>query len=143
MMKIIGGFVALLAMLSFFAHQEEEASVCFERRCFNVEVASDEEARRKGLMFREKLDDNRGMLFVFEDSGLYDFWMKNTSMVLDIIWIDEDGRVVYVSENAEPCSTTSCAPILPDKAAKYVLEIKGGLVSELNIKEGGIANLRY
>jgi len=142
MKKIIGAFIALGAIISP-SFTNKEALVCFESNCFNVEVVSTDESRREGLMFRDGLDSDSGMLFVFDDSGFYDFWMKNMSIALDIIWIDENGRVVYVSENAAPCLAEPCASISPDKEAKYVLEINGGLASELQIKEDDIADLQY
>ena len=58
---------------------------------------------KNGLMFRENMDSDRGMLFIFEKEGEYPFWMKNTLIPLDIIWINKDKEVVFISENAQPC----------------------------------------
>src|ERR1044072_2206464 len=66
--------------------------VCFKNKCFNVEIASDEEQRIKGLQLRRLLDEDKGMLFVFPQEGLYPFWMKSTLIPLDIVWLDYSRR---------------------------------------------------
>lgn len=107
--------------------------VCFEKNCFNVEIADSDEKREIGLMNRSKLDLKSGMLFIFEEEDYYSFWMKNTLIPLDIIWMDSQFNIVFIKENFNPC-TNKCDIITPDKKAKYVLEINSGLVKELNIK---------
>ena len=120
--------------------QEENSKVCFEKSCFNVELAKTTEEKSKGLMFRESLDENKGMLFVYSKEGNYSFWMKNTLIPLDIIWIDSNDKVVYVKNNAQPCNET-CKVFSPGKNAKYVLEINGGLAEKLRINLGKTANV--
>jgi len=110
--------------------------VCFDNNCFKVEVVSTSKDMEKGLMFRGYLDRGSGMLFVFEDVGNYPFWMKNTLIPLDIIWINENYEVVFIKENAMPCLKDECPTINPNIEAKYVLEINGGLVKEMDIKVG-------
>ena len=95
----------------------------------------------RGLMFREKMDADKGMLFIFEKEGEYPFWMKNTLIPLDIIWINEDKEVVFISENAQPCNEEySCSSINPGNNAKYVLEINGGISEKIGLKIGDKAN---
>jgi uncharacterized membrane protein (UPF0127 family) len=89
---------------------------------FIVEVAEDSETRAQGLMFREKLEVNHGMLFVFEQEKFHRFWMKNTSIPLDIVWISSDRKVVDV-QTVAPCKTPTCPSYVPQGMAKYVLEI--------------------
>lgn len=97
--------------------------------------------RSRGLMYREGLDSDKGMLFIFEKEGEYPFWMKNTLISLDIIWINENKEVVFISENAQPCSEEySCPSISPGKNAKYVLEINGGTSERIGLKIGDKAN---
>lgn len=86
-------------------------------------------------MFREKLNKEQAMLFVFSKSGSYPFWMKNVSVPLDIIWISEDKKVVFISKNSQPCRDF-CPLIEPGVEARYVLEIKGGLFDQLNLELG-------
>lgn len=106
---------------------------------FEVEVAETESQRNRGLMYRESLSKNNGMLFIFNKIGIYPFWMKNTLIPLDMIWINENKKVVYIAENVQPCSNSVeaiCKSIIPIAVAKYVLEINSGLVKTLGIKIG-------
>ncbi|MBI2583640.1 MAG: DUF192 domain-containing protein [Candidatus Aenigmarchaeota archaeon] len=106
-------------------NSQKETTVCIEYTCFQVEVAESIFERAQGLMGRESLAEDRGMLFVFDAGGLYPFWMKNVQIPLDIIWIDDGGKIVYIERNATPCE--ECESINPGTDAKYVLEINGGL----------------
>ncbi|MEI7425030.1 MAG: DUF192 domain-containing protein [Candidatus Staskawiczbacteria bacterium] len=117
-------------------------SVCFGEKCFQVELAKTPLQREKGLMNRERLDKDRGMLFIFDKDGIYPFWMKNTLIPLDIIWINSNNEVVFISQNAQPCKSLICTSVFPDKNAKYVLEINGGLCKENNFKVGDILNIK-
>jgi len=117
--------------------------VCFKDACFEVELARTEEERAKGLMFRKELEENKGMLFVFEKEGIYPFWMKNTFLPLDIIWIDKDFRVVYISKNTPPCEgSLPCPSINPGKTAKYVLEINGGIAEKIGLGVGDTIDIQ-
>lgn len=98
-----------------------------------VEVASTPSSREIGLMYRKSMEENRGMLFIFEDERPRNFWMKNTLIPLDIIFIDSNHQVVKVIENTEPYSTS---PRLSEKPAKYVVEVNAGKAREWGIKEG-------
>lgn len=103
---------------------------------FTVEIADEPEERRKGLMFREEMAAGHGMLFIFETSGPRAFWMKNTPLPLDLIFLDEEGRVVSVQADAEPFSERS----LPSEGdALGVLEINGGLAARYGIGPGAVA----
>src|SRR5690349_15951338 len=91
-------------------------------RSFTIEVADDTSERSAGLMFRENMDDDHGMLFVFPETKEAGFWMKNTPMPLDLIFIGEDGRVRGILPG-EPFSE---AVISPGKPVRFVLELKRG-----------------
>jgi len=110
--------------------------VCFKNNCFEVELAITPEERNRGLMSEESLGQNRGMLFIFQEEGRYTFWMKNTLIPLDIIWINSNNEVVFISENTQPCKEDSCPLIIPNKEAKYVLEINGGISKEIGLGVG-------
>jgi uncharacterized protein len=103
------------------------------KNCFDVEIVDTPESRQIGLMNRENLGDDEGMLFIFDSEGVYPFWMKNTLIPLDIIWINSEKEIVFIHENAEPLSLAS---INPGKNALYVLEINGGFARELGIGVG-------
>lgn len=126
--------VVVIILIYLFFNFLEPKKVCFKDNCFFVEAAKTNTEREKGLMNRKKLDKNKGMLFIFDKEGIFPFWMKNTLIPLDIIWIDADKKVVYINENTQLCQNLICPSIIPSTKAKYVLEINAGLVKELNIK---------
>ena len=115
---------------------EELIEVCIRENCFDVEIADSGNELARGLMFREKLDENKGMLFIFMQPANYTFWMKNMFIPLDIIWIDENKAIVHIEENVPICEQDPCQTYTPNKKALYVLEIKSGLVKKLGIKTG-------
>ncbi|KIC08492.1 hypothetical protein RA19_20960 [Leisingera sp. ANG-M1] len=100
---------------------------------FSVEIADDEQERAQGLMFRESLPRGAGMLFVYEHPQTAAFWMKNTLIPLDIIFLDENGLVTTVHENAVPGDLT---PIPGGDHVFAVLEINGGLARRYGISAG-------
>lgn len=110
--------------------------VCFEESCFIVELATTDAQRARGLMYRESLAEKEGMLFIFDEKGEYPFWMKNTLIPLDIIWIDKDQKVVFISADTPSCDDTSCPIINPQKPAKYVLELNGGVAEKIGLSVG-------
>ncbi|MDJ0269857.1 MAG: DUF192 domain-containing protein [Aigarchaeota archaeon] len=102
-----------------------------------VEIADTPEERIRGLSGRESLKPGWGMLFIFPQEGIYSFWMYGMRFSLDIIWIDEDGYVVYVVEKAPPCKEDGeCPSYTPDEEALYVLEVAAGFVEDNNVREG-------
>jgi uncharacterized membrane protein (UPF0127 family) len=103
-------------------------------RSFAIEVADDTSERSAGLMFRESMDDDHGMLFVFPETKEAGFWMKNTPMPLDLIFIGEDGRVRGILPG-EPFSE---AVISPGKPVRFVLELKRGTADKAGIKDGDL-----
>ena len=106
---------------------------------FTVEIARDESARALGLMYRQSMDKGRGMLFIFQDNKPRSFWMKNTVIPLDIIFIGQDFKVVAIAKHATPFSETAIpSDGLP---ATYVVEVNGGLTDELSIKTGDTVKL--
>lgn len=121
--------------------QGDSNYVCFGDKCFKVELAISEVEKEQGLMARESLDENKGMLFVFNKEGIYSFWMKYTLIPLDMIWINSRGKVVFIKENAQPCKGLVCPQISPKEKAKYILEINGGICRKLGIKIGDQAKL--
>ena len=101
----------------------------------NIEIADDNEERVKGLMFREKLDENFGMLFIFDNEEYQTFWMKNTLIPLDMIFIDKNFKIIDIKD-AVPCKEEPCALYKSSKPAKYVLEVNGNFTMKNNIKMG-------
>jgi len=132
---LICGFLTIFAAaLSKYAKKQDR--VCFGSRCFAVKIAATPQERGLGLMFREKLESFEGMLFIFEKDGSYSFWMKNTLIPLDMIWLNGDREIVFIKENAAPCPGDPCPSIFPGKEARYVLEINAGISQKIGLKEG-------
>ncbi len=129
-------FLILIIILVVLIHPKPENEVCFKYKCFKVETVSTPETREKGLMFRTQLDENRGMLFVFEKENVYPFWMKNTLLPLDMIWINSSKQISYIYANATSCEEVECPPIYPNSTATYVLEINAGLTEFYSINIG-------
>ncbi|MFC1699260.1 DUF192 domain-containing protein [Candidatus Omnitrophota bacterium] len=114
----------------------ERGLVCFQDYCYSVELAQTAEQRSLGLMFREHLDPDQGMLFIYPEQGNYSFWMKNTLIPLDMIWINKDQAVVFIGQDIQPCRAEPCPKISPDCPAKYVLELNSGTVDKIGLKIG-------
>ena len=107
-----------------------------------VEIAADDPTRAQGLMYRDHLEPASGMLFFFPAVGDYPFWMKNTLIPLDMIWIDSDKRVVRVKHDVPPCKIDDCPSYPPDALALYVLEVAAGVAKQHGLKEGRHPALR-
>ena len=113
-----------------------QSRVCFQQSCFQVELAVTPEQLSYGLMNRAHLDQDKGMLFIFQEDEIYPFWMKNTLIPLDMIWIDSQGKAVFIKENAQPCSPVECPLIRPTAQARYVLEVNAGTVERIGLSVG-------
>lgn len=134
---IIALFLIVVFCFWLNKNKMETAKVCFQDHCFLAEVAKTQAQRTKGLMFRKSLAQDRAMLFVFDKPWLYNFWMKNCQIPLDIIWLDESYKVVAIRQNNPPCPQIGdCPSINPNVSARYVLEINAGLSSQLGLTEG-------
>lgn len=102
----------------------------------DVEVADDNQEHAKGLMGRESLDEDAGILFVFEEEAQRTFWMKDTLIPLDMIFIGADFVVDEVKSNVPPCKVEDCPTFPGQMPAKYVVEVNGGFAQENGIKKG-------
>ena len=98
-----------------------------------LEIAATPAARAQGLMNRDTLGDNAGMLFVFPDAEPRTFWMKNTRIALDIVFLAADGQIAGIVARAEPLTLT---PRTIPEAAKFVVEVQGGFIKSHNIAVG-------
>lgn len=101
-----------------------------------VEVADTLEKQVQGLMFRESIPDNFGMLFVYNDEDTHSMWMKNTLVHLDLIFLDRDKRVIDMYIDVPPCKCPPCPTYPSRKPAQYVLELKGNRSKKLGLKVG-------
>jgi len=102
---------------------------------FKVLIAESNKDRRKGLMHIESMQENQGMLFVFNPPRKVSMWMRNTPMTLDILFIDKDGKIINIEKNTTPYSTKALSS---RGTIQWVLEIAGGLSEKLGIKTGDV-----
>jgi uncharacterized membrane protein (UPF0127 family) len=102
----------------------------------DVELAADDDLRTQGLMFRDHLNPGTGMLFLFNQDDEHAFWMKNTLIPLDIVWLDAGQRVVHVKYNVPPCKVANCPSYPTGVMSRYVLEVAGGEAQRHGIKTG-------
>lgn len=100
-----------------------------------VEIADSPEERQVGLMWREELGENEGMLFIFEEEQVLGFWMKNTLISLDMFFINKDFEIVKI-HTAVPCGADPCPTYSSGEQALYVVEVNGGFAGEKGIQEG-------
>ena len=98
-----------------------------------VELARNDDERRRGLMYRRSLASGSGMLFLFPEAGSHQFWMHNTYIPLDMVFLDADKKVVFVEERAEPMTDTPRGPTSP---TRYVVEVPGGWARSHGIEPG-------
>jgi uncharacterized membrane protein (UPF0127 family) len=105
-----------------------------------AEIADTTEKRAKGLMYRDSLAKDRGMLFTFAEPQLWTFWMKNTRIPLDIIWMDGKKRIIHIERNVPTCSRTDdgCPQYQPNDNAMYVLELAAGVADALKLQRGSV-----
>jgi len=103
-----------------------------------VEIASDDPTREQGLMYRDHMADDRGMIFLFPQSGDYPFWMKNTLIPLDMIWMDADHRIVHIAHNVPPCKADPCPNYPPNAKASSVLELAAGVAAKHHLRDGDV-----
>lgn len=105
-------------------------------RPFRVEIADTPEKHALGLMYRRALKSDFGMLFVFAEEEVRSFWMKNTLVALDMIFMNSAGQVIAMHESAPPCTADPCPNYESDLPARYVLEVAGGTAKRLKLQVG-------
>lgn len=137
LLLVLAAAVLVFAKILFTTHFNDDVLV-IENQKIMVEVADEPSERSVGLANREKLASDQGMLFVFKTNDYYCFWMKDTKIPLDIIWLDENKTVVDVRTNVRPESYPES--FCPNQKARYVLELNAGSVEDLGVGPGSIAS---
>jgi hypothetical protein len=123
-------------------NNDNNPKVCFSQEeedfCINVELAKTPKEKVRGLMYRESLGENEGMLFMYEKEGYRAFWMRNMNFPLDIIWLDSDRIIIYIHENIPPCTSEHCPLYSPSdgKKAQYILEVNAHFSRRNNLSIG-------
>ena len=126
-------FYFFLVSFYTFSNEKIDVSIYNKNITFNVEVAKTVQERRIGLMYRKKLLNNEGMLFIFPREKIIQLWMKNTYIPLDVIFISKNKVIVDIKKNMEKLSET----IVKSKVrSRYALECNAGLINKLDIEIG-------
>ena len=143
--KFIGVFSILrllivipaLIIIKLIPTEVQYKTVKISGETIKAEIADTTLKRIEGLMSKKTLPDNQGMLFIFNDEGHHGIWMMNTSIHLDIIWIDSNHKIIDIVKNAQPCFLI-CEIYTPDKPARYVLEVNAGFTDRNSVKIGSV-----
>ena len=133
--------ILLLSLSLFGCDRFLGDKVCFGDKCFSVEVAATPQAMARGLMFREHLDQDKGMLFVFSGEVKRSFFMKNTRIPLDMIWINKDNEIVHIERNVPAEKNGEYKTVFPGVLAQYVLELNAGAADDIGLKIGDKADI--
>jgi len=137
---VIIGVIGMLTLPSDSKLESVEfprGTILVDDVALEVQIADSEPRRVRGLMFQDQLPPDQGMIFVFNEPGLYSLWMLNMQFSLDMIWFDHNGNVVHIEKDVPPCKTaleiTTCQSVVPDDEATYVLEVTSGFIDQNNI----------
>ena len=118
-----------------------EPSVELGGKTFRVEIADTQEKQALGLMFRDSMPRDEGMIFIFPNEAPRSFWMKNTRIPLDIMYFDKDLKLVSISADTPPCRVSRCPSYPSSKPAMYVLELNAGMAAELGVGPGDLLEI--
>ena len=106
---------------------------------YQVELAQDDESRARGLMFRDSMPIGHGMLFIHDRQEPQSYWMKNTRIALDILYFDNERRLVSQKRDVPPCTGGNGCPSYPSRRpARYVLELNAGQAARLGLQSGAV-----
>lgn len=123
--------------------QEHAVMITPNGQEFLLEIADSPEERAQGLMFREELENNEGMIFVFNDESPRSFWMKNTLIPLDVVYIDGNYQVVDI-QTMQPCpqEEVRCPTYPSTEASRYAIELNAGRAASISLETGDVIDLR-
>ena len=128
--------IALSALVATLPACARGPSVELKGKTYSIEIAEDDASRQHGLMERESMPEDHGMLFVFQDDQPRAFWMKNCKFAQDMLFFDADRRLLSVQHDVPPCTADPC-PAYPSGApARYVLELNAGQAPKLGVTVG-------
>jgi uncharacterized protein len=133
-------FIIIFIVYKSFFYKDNNL-VCINDKCIDVLVADNSQLREKGLMYRKELCSSCGMLFIFDKEDKHGFWMKNTLIPLDMIWINKDNLIVDII-HAETCLNSECISYYPKSDSLYVLEVNFGYSINNNISVGDIVEMK-
>ena len=135
---LVGGLL-LVILASFFSfistNFESKAEVTIGAQTYKLTVADTDQARVEGLSGVEELRKNEGLLMIFDVDGLYEIWMKDMKIPIDIIWLDASKQVIYIVHNASPSLGTSKI-FTPKRPARYIIEVNAGAAKQQGLRIG-------
>ena len=139
--KLVVALIILSAVIAgyfVYINSSGDSKICIEnKKCFVIEIADSDYERTLGLGNRDFLDNESGMLFVFEKETIPGLWMKDMKFPIDIIWINSDFEITGIEKDLRPCVKGEICPIVyPSAPVKYVFEINAGLSEKYNLSEG-------
>jgi uncharacterized membrane protein (UPF0127 family) len=120
-----------------------DTTVTLKEHKFSVEQADDPASQARGLMFRDSMPDDHGMLFNFTDEQPRVFWMKNCRMPLDILYFDAKYKLVSVQQRVPACRSDPCPQYPSEGPARYVLELNAGMADKIGVKPGDILTVAH
>jgi len=127
----------LPALLLLLGGCASEPTVELAGKRYVVEIADSDAERARGLMFRDQMEADHGMLFIHDREEPQAYWMKNTKIPLDILYFDNGLKLVSQQRDVPPCSAGDACPPYPSNApARYVLELNAGKAAEMQLKDG-------
>jgi|YNPBryunderm2012_1023409.scaffolds.fasta_scaffold18434_2 hypothetical protein len=128
----------LLALTLALAAAAPPRPVCIlpDGSVIRLELAVTDQERETGLMFRDWLPDDAGMLFIFDSEARWPFWMKNTFIPLDMVWLDGAGVITDLRTHVQPCRRDPCPSYAPRAPARAVLELKAGVAAAHSLAVG-------
>jgi uncharacterized protein len=135
--------ILIAFLITYNTPQPSTPQACINGKCYKLEIAKSYNERTRGLMYRQSLSEETGMLFIFPSSSKHSFWMKNTLIPLDIIWISSKNIIVHINHNTPPCKNDPCPSYSPSEEALFVLEINANQAKINNLNEGDKVNLNY
>lgn len=131
---ILGSIFLFFERISF--REDQTKIVKINGTSIEVEVVDTSETRAQGLSGREVLPEGTGMLFIFNNPGQYEFWMKDMNFAIDIVWIKEDFYIVGIEKNVSPGTFPQI--FYPSQDIKYVLELPSGYTEKYSIDTGAV-----
>ncbi|MCD6482714.1 MAG: DUF192 domain-containing protein [Candidatus Aenigmarchaeota archaeon] len=132
---ILTAIVLFIVTFHLPKRDERYITIRIGNKTIKAEIADTPAKMMIGLMKKDNITFDEGMIFIFEREGYPGFWMLNMSFPIDIIWIDKDRKIVDITRNAKPC-ILNCTIYKPKEKVLYVLEVKAGFVDKYKIKEG-------
>ena len=134
--------LCVLMQITCTACASGESGVELGGKTFAVEIADTSEKQALGLMFRDSMEPDQGMLFIFPNEAPRSFWMKNTRIPLDIMYFDKELKMVSISADTPPCKVSRCPSYPRKEPAMYVLELNAGAAKKLGVGEGDKLTLK-